>query len=428
MNEPALLLPADYAHRIVDSGKDRGTLDIKWSDPELLGVVDGFSIGTGDRHIAGLSDFPKGHFMASTSTVPGMGIWFRVEAELHLARDQARRQTGALALEYFKSLVMNGAWINPRRHGITLALTYVDLGDGEQDWAGWLLTSGQAQWCYAELVDENAELLAPLRPAWPLAELSSLHATVIGVGSIGGAASEALAGYGLRHLALVDPDRLLGPNFARHRAHSSQIGRHKTAAIAEQLRRRDSGLDVDEYPVDVIWEADVVRPLLDKTDIVIVSTDGVDSRRAANHLVRRAGKPAVFACVLGDGAFGELVRSVPPRTGCLLCTRARMIEESGIANPEPSLDRRYGTGTRHLPMTAVGTDLGVVGELAAKAAVATLLEDRGYREQRLPGDHAVIGLRPKPGFAAPFDIEHSCELRWREVPPPRPDCLTCRTA
>jgi hypothetical protein len=79
-------------------------------------------------------------------------------------------------------------------------------------------------------------------------------------------------------------------------------------------------------------------------------------------------------------------------------------------------------------MTAVGGDLGLVGELAAKVSVATMLEPLGFREQRLPGDQMTIALQPKPGMAAPFDLECAGEVRWRELPEPRPDCPTCGVA
>ncbi len=101
-----------------------------------------------------------------------------------------------------------------------------------------------------------------------------------------------------------------------------------------------------------------------------------------------------------------------------------MREEEKI-DPEPALDRGYGTGTRHLPMTAVPTDLSLVGDLAAKVTLATLLEPLGIRDQRLEGDHAILGLRPKPDRKAPFDIEKSGEIRWHTVPPRRDDCLSC---
>jgi hypothetical protein len=76
-------------------------------------------------------------------------------------------------------------------------------------------------------------------------------------------------------------------------------------------------------------------------------------------------------------------------------------------------------------MTAVGGDLALVGEFAAKAAVATLLEAHGYHDQRLPGEHAVLGLRPVPGLSPPFDVTRAGEVRWSPVGPPRPTCPTC---
>ena len=76
-------------------------------------------------------------------------------------------------------------------------------------------------------------------------------------------------------------------------------------------------------------------------------------------------------------------------------------------------------------MAAVGGDLSIVGELAAKAVVSTLLERRGFRDQRLPGDEAIIGLRPAPRLAEPFDIESAGEIRWRAGAPSRPTCPSC---
>jgi hypothetical protein len=173
----------------------------------------------------------------------------------------------------------------------------------------------------------------------------------------------------------------------------------------------------------VIYDADVMRPLFAEADVVVVTSDGIDSRRTANHIARRAGTPAIFGCVLANGAYGEILRIIPA-VGCLLCARAELRQRGGIA-PETTLDQGYGTGTRHLPMTAVTGDLGLVGQLAAKVAVATLLEPRGFRDQRLPGDHAVIGLRPLPGKPAPFDIEEAGAITWAPLPPARTDCPTC---
>ena len=427
MIEPAIIIPRTYAERIAQSGKNSGTLDVKWDEVELLAVVDGFRAGRDGTAIRGLSDLPRNqHYLAHASTQVGMGLWFQVDPELHVAGMQSRIVSGALPLAYFRDKIVGGDWTNPG-HGKTITLTCAEVPEHDgPHFAGWLLSGDEesAEWCSVEVVDEESELLAPLRPGWPLDEIADKLVLVVGVGSIGSAACEGLASYGIRRFALVDPDRLLVHNFARHRVDRGQLGRHKVNALAARLGDRDPMIDVQALSLDVIYDADLIRPLITEADIVLVCADGVEPRRVANHLARRAGKPAVFACVLADGGFGEVLRIRPPRVGCLLCARAALMAR-GAMNPESTLDRGYGTGSRHLPMTAVAGDLGLVGEFAAKVTVATLLEGLGYRDQRLAGDQAILALRPKPGMAAPFDLNLAAEVRWDELSPPRANCPTC---
>jgi molybdopterin/thiamine biosynthesis adenylyltransferase len=177
-----------------------------------------------------------------------------------------------------------------------------------------------------EVIDESARLLDPLAFGWPLPDLKSFHVTLVGAGSIGSSAVESLASYGIRRFALVDPDRLHQHNFARHRVHPRELGRHKVNALADRMLDRDPDLKIERLPLDVIDDADVMRPLFGRSEIVLVCTDCVASRRVANHLARRANIPAVFACVLEDGAIGEVLRTRPWKTECLLCFRERLRE------------------------------------------------------------------------------------------------------
>ena len=97
---------------------------------------------------------------------------------------------------------------------------------------------------------------------------------------------------------------------------------------------------------------------------------------------------------------------------------------AGKMDPERALDSGYGTGSAHRPMTAVGGDLMIIGQFAAKVAVATLLEDAGHYDQRIALDWAVIGLRSDMGAPDPFDL-HPGEVRWLPAVPSQPDCPTC---
>ena len=110
--------------------------------------------------------------------------------------------------------------------------------------------------------------------------------------------------------------------------------------------------------------------------------------------------------------------------GCLLCLRRTLVEDATL-DPEPGLDQDYGTGTPHRPMTASPTDLRLMGELAGKAVLATVLERKGYWSQRLPGDWAIVGLQPTPEMPPPFDIDEAGVVRWLGLPPRRDDCPSC---
>ncbi len=429
MTEPIILLPRYYADRIVKSGKAYGFIDARHDGAEHVLVVDGFVLGQDQGAHHGGSDWVGDrHYLRYATRVPGAGAWYRVHHLVHDLGREASVRRAAFDLDTFRD-GLEGGWVHIGATQMP-AITYAERPDGTGEWAAWMIDGdqGMAARIDLQLIDEEMPLLAPLVDHWPLFDIADEHVVLVGAGSIGSATADALAAYGVRRFTLVDPDRLLNHNFARHRAHPEHLGRRKVIAERKRLLDRDPTLDIDALPADVIDDADLMRPLFAGASLIVVTSDGVDSRRAANHLARRAGKPVVFACVLMNGSYGEVLRVPTPGVGCLLCARAALVESGAMANPEEHLDRAYGTGTRHLPMTAVGGDLGLVGQLAAKTAVATLLHAKGHADQRLPGDHAILGLRPRPGLAAPFDIEFAGEIRWSALPPPRPDCPSCSTA
>jgi hypothetical protein len=211
----------------------------------------------------------------------------------------------------------------------------------------------------------------------------------------------------------------------RHVLDARHVGRLKVSALKADLEVAAPDTRVEAHPLDVVMNADRVRPLIDMMDIILCAADGVQPRRVLSHLARRARRDAVLACVLEDGGLGEILRLRPWHDrGCLSCER-EALEEQGLMNPEPMLDAGYGTGTPHRPMTAVPSDLHIVGQLAAKVTVATLLGARGHHDQWLAGDHLIFGLRPRPGWPAPFDVRRAGEVHWIEAVPPLSNCPTC---
>ena len=417
------LLPVGIAEGIRTCGASWGTLDLRFDRAEDLLVVAGYS--KADRlKLPASMDWLRQHYSAHAPVTESSGIWYRADAELHAMWLEAYRRSGGLEIDYFREHVTG--WRIPPADGGFFVITVVTTDRGERHFAGWVVSRDGASPFPVDVVAEDDDLFGPLGDAWPRGALADKLVTLIGAGSIGSSAAEALSAYAVRQLAIVDPDRLHPHNFARHRTRQSQVGRLKVNALADLLTERDGDLQVERFPLDVIEDADVIRPLFARSSCILVSSDGIASRRAANHLACRARVPVVLACVLEDGRLGEVLRVRPGVTACLLCSREQLTA-GGRINPEPSLDLGYGEGHRHLAMTAVGGDLDIVGRLAARAVISTLLEDEGYLSERLPADHGVIGLRPAIDREPedPFDVERNLQVSWHSLGQPLRDCPSC---
>ena len=415
---PLVLLPEQMAVTVEQRAAAWGWVDFRCDRVENLFAISGFS----DKEAIRLPYVDlnrRGHFMRSHQEVRGAGLWYRVDPIVHVMHYHALLRGLAVKTQVLRDAVLQG-WRSPppEQPWLTLAFTGTDEGQ----WSAWSVTSEAAMPCRLAIIGDG-DPSGYLAPAWPIAELAAVTVVVVGVGSIGGTVAESVAAAGIGQLVLVDPDRLLRHNLPRHRLQEAHLGRFKVNALGQELTQRHPGLRVMPVVADVAHDADLMRPLFASADVVVCTADGVQPRRVANHLARRAEVPIVLAAVLDDGAVGEVIR-VRPRTGCLLCLRRRLTE-AGVLDPEPGLDQGYGTGSPHRPMTASPPDLRLMGELAAKAALATVLEARGRWSQRLPGDWAIVGLQPTVDAPDPFDLDHAGAVRWQEMPPRQEGCPTC---
>jgi molybdopterin/thiamine biosynthesis adenylyltransferase len=332
------------------------------------------------------------------------------------------RTDHAISTGQFRELLIGG-WRQPPADGAAPVITHAP--GAEREWAAWSVSRDQASAAMITILRPPAtDPLAGLPPAWPLHQVAGASVAVIGTGSIGSAAAHALAMYGIGTITLVDDDRLLWHNLSRHQGTRRDIGRYKVDAVADALTSRWPATTIEPLRLNVLDDADQMRPLFDRCQIILCAADSVSPRRVVSHLARRANKTALLACVLLDGAVGEVLRLRPwPGHGCLLCQRQQLIAQGSI-DPEPALDLGYGTGSRHRPMTAVGSDLVMVGQLAAKLGVATILEAAGHYDQMISGEYAIAGLRRDVGAAPPFDVQ-SGQIRWLPAAPQRKGCPTC---
>jgi molybdopterin/thiamine biosynthesis adenylyltransferase len=425
MNGQVLLFPNEMWEIIEESDLSWGYLNLRVDEREGVITIAGVWRGNETSSPIDTTAWQRNHYLRHADVRSRRGLWFGCDPALHDLHDAlSRRRDSAIDTDELRSY-LKGQWVQPG----ALAIPIVAVSTQRHGGLGvsmWRATNSHAVPEAVSIVNGGMPPLAFIADVWPVDELIRCRTTVIGLGSIGSTLTETLSAAGVGHLDLIDYDRLEQHNLARHRLTVRDLGRFKVTAMRDHLGRLGHQTHVEPHVLNVVTGADVLRPIVSDSDIVVCAADGVTPRRVVNHIARRAGKPLVLAAVLEDGAFGEIIR-VRPQTACLGCLRTKQID-AGEFNPEPGMDLGYGTGTAHRPMTAAPIDLQLVASLAAKATVSTLLEARGRWNQRLPGDYATIGLQPTPDTAPPFDLEQASAIRWDDLPDRRPDCPTCNPA
>ncbi len=417
-----VLVPGAVLEVLLASQAPWGYLAFTDDEGEQLSVVSHYSAEDGPRYPVRTGFFAD-HYMARYGNEVWRGMWYRVPPEINdAAWPQLRRQESAISTQFLEDAVQG--WHQPPIGAPMVVVTIADGDDGPSAMA-WVVSQQAAQPMATNVATEDPDPTRRLLPGWPVADIEPSLFTIIGLGSIGSVAADAVADYGGHRFALVDPDRLLDRNLVRHRAARRLLGKYKVHAVRDTLLARRPYLDIATFSTSVVDDADRMRSLFRSSSIVICCADGIRARTVSSHLARWANVPVVLACVLDDGAFGEVIRLLPSRRiGCLQCQRSQA-RAAGHIDPEPGLELPYGTGDAHRPMAAVGGDLALVGHLAAKVAVATLLEATGHADQRLPGDHYIMALRPTPDAAYPFDLRRAGDTRWLAAAPPQSDCPTC---
>ncbi|MFX0577117.1 HesA/MoeB/ThiF family protein [Nocardia nepalensis] len=417
-----VLLSTEAAQTLTGGGR-WGRLSCRVSEPDRVAAV--IAISNGDDARRPVSAWDNTHFLAVADYRP-IGFWHRVNQDLHVIWANAALRGIGIELSAFRERIPAG--FRSPGDGAHLVITYAP--DVSPEYVGvpsivaWHVQSDIVMPVRAEVCSASTGI-AQLQGHWPVEILQCKRIAMVGLGSIGSAAAHALARSGVGALDLIDPDRLLPHNLIRHTSSAKYVGKRKVEAMAIELREGNPHTAVQPFALDVVADANRVRQVLARADLVVCAADGIEPRRVVTHLARRARTDAVLACVLEGGALGEIIRLRPwPAHGCLTCRR-ETLQDTGAFDPEPSLHRAYGEATVHRPMTAVGSDLQLIGQHAAKIAVATLLEAEGEPDQRLPGEEFIVALRPSPSWPAPYDLRRCGEVRWLPAMPPRGGCPTC---
>lgn len=194
---------------------------------------------------------------------------------------------------------------------------------------------------------------------------------LLGLGSVGSAAAVQLVKAGVSELALIDPDQLEIHNIIRHACDLNDLGRNKTDAVAEKLKRINPQVIVQKIQKDFIEHYDDISKIIKDFNLLIVSTDTVDSRHLANMAAVNLNIPAVFISLHERAQTGTIIRIVPGITGCRKCVGdGRWGSElipgtTDYSTAENERDIYYQPG--------LDTDISLVTNLGVKMAISSLL-------------------------------------------------------
>lgn len=108
----------------------------------------------------------------------------------------------------------------------------------------------------------------------------------IGVGTGGTHAALELAKCGVGHFILVDRDRLSVGNVVRHPGGISQVGRYKVNVVRDLIHENNPDARVETHSINLGHDnADDIRKLIAKADVVICGTDNRQSKLLINQNV-----------------------------------------------------------------------------------------------------------------------------------------------
>lgn len=148
-----------------------------------------------------------------------------------------------------------------------------------------------------------------------VSEDEPLRVLLIGAGGLGAPALLALGAAGVRHVTVLEPDRVELGNLHRQIIYRERdVGRPKAEAAREVFLARWPRAQVRTIrgAFDASFE-----PLLAEHDVVLDGTDRFETKLSISDACVRAGVPYVFAGVVGFE--GQVLGVLPGRSACLRC-------------------------------------------------------------------------------------------------------------
>ena len=296
--------------------------------------------------------------------------------------------------------------------------------------------SGQAHlpgdWVAMETIGVSDGTLARNHAVLETSLLADTSVAIIGLGSGGAIIADQLARAGVGHLVLIDRDRLEVHNVGRHLCDLGDLGRRKTAAVADRLRLRNPGIRLDLVDLDVMEDEDKLSSAVEGCSVLVAATDSNPSRSLINRLAVDSGTVAIFGFAQTRAAAGDVIR-VSPKGPCWDCIFPHAAPQTEISSARSPGAAAYADVPVHAE-PGLALDIQPIALMCARLTLQELVRGRGSAleslDEDLPGSRFLWVNRREGNFAGwkPMGngVREFAVHRWYGMKVERnPLCPTC---
>jgi len=201
--------------------------------------------------------------------------------------------------------------------------------------------------------------------------LQKVRVGVLGCGSLGSAVVSGLAGSGIGDYVLCDMDDFAVVNVIRHTGGIHQIGKPKTAILAEYIQSHNPLANVLTVEDDLIKNRELLRVLIESCDMIVASSGNPELNYHINSICVELNKPAVYGGIYA-GAKSAYVFCVPSKKHtCFDC----IFQLTSAAIDQNTLKRKYGLADGELKKSqGMFSDISIPGHIMTKMTLWLLLD------------------------------------------------------
>lgn len=219
--------------------------------------------------------------------------------------------------------------------------------------------------------DLNEEdLLSRINEITDNEKLRKVRVGVLGCGSLGSAVVSGLAGSGIGDYVLCDMDDFAIVNLIRHTGGIHQIGKPKTAILADYIQSHNPLANALTIEDDLVKNRELLRAVIESCDVILASSGNPELNYHINSICVELNKPAVYGGIYA-GAKSAYVFCVPGKShACFDC----IFQLTSAAIDQNTLKRKYGLADGELKEAqGMFADISIPGNIMAKMVLWLLL-------------------------------------------------------